>query len=144
MRQADDKLLLRLIAINRGARTLADIEAKSRFLFIADDAIEYDEKAVKKILLKHDGLAVLAVVRQRLAALEELTPESIENVLRSIAEERQAGLGKVAQPLRVAICGTTVSPPIFDSVDLLGMDNTLQRVDMTLAKFAQKDSPLQT
>ena len=144
VRQADDKLLLRLIAINRGARTLADIETKSRFLFIADDAIEYDEKAVKKILLKHDGLAVLAVVRQRLAALEEITSESIENVLRSIAEEKQAGLGKVAQPLRVAICGTTVSPPIFDSVELLGMDNTLQRVDMTLAKFAQKDSLRQT
>jgi len=144
VRQADDKLLLRLIEINRGARTLADIEAKSRFLFIADDAIEYDEKAVRKILLKHDGLAVLAVVRQRFAALEELTPESIENVLRSIAEEKQAGLGKVAQPLRVAICGTTVSPPIFDSVELLGMVSTLQRVDMTLTEFAQKDSTRQT
>jgi glutamyl-tRNA synthetase len=136
---ADDVLLGRLIEVNKGARTLADIERKSRFLFVENDAVEYDDKAVGKVLLKHDGLAVLGLVRDRLAALEEITPESIENVLRSLAEEKQVGLGKVAQPLRVAICGTTVSPPIFDSVELLGMDNTLKRVDITLAKFGQKD-----
>jgi glutamyl-tRNA synthetase len=138
---ADDALLGRLIEVNKGARTLGDIERKSRFLFVENDAVEYDDKAVGKVLLKHDGLAVLGLVRDRLAGLEEITPESIENVLRSLAEEKQVGLGKVAQPLRVAICGATVSPPIFDSVELLGMDNTLKRVDMTLAKFGQKDSP---
>jgi glutamyl-tRNA synthetase len=77
----------------------------------------------------------LAVVGERLASLGELTPESIENTLRSLAEEKGVGLGKVAQPLRVAICGSTVSPPIFDSVELLGMDNTLERVDFALKKF---------
>ncbi len=138
---ADNALLGRLIEVNKGARTLADIERKSRFLFVENDAVEYDDKAVGKVLLKHDGLAVLGLVRDRLAGLEEITPESIENVLRSLAEEKQVGLGKVAQPLRVAICGTTVSPPIFDSVELLGMDNTLKRVDMALAGFGQKDSP---
>ncbi|RKY04452.1 MAG: glutamate--tRNA ligase [Planctomycetota bacterium] len=133
---ADDALLGRLIEINKGARTLGDIERKSRFLFVENDAVEYDDKAVGKVLLKHDGLAVLRLVRERLAGLEEITPESIEKILRSLAEEKQVPLGKVAQPLRVAICGTTVSPPIFDSVELLGMDNTLDRVDITLAKFS--------
>ncbi len=141
VKDADDSLLGRLIEVNKGARTLADIERKSRFLFVENDAVEYDDKAVGKVLLKHDGLGVLRLVRDRLAALEEITPESIENILRSLAEEKQVGLGKVAQPLRVAICGTTVSPPIFDSVELLGMDNTLKRVDITLAEFGQKDSP---
>jgi glutamyl-tRNA synthetase len=133
--KADDELLGRLVRINAGARTLADIEKKCGFLFVGNDAIEYDAKAVKKVLMKHDGVGMLAVVRERLASLGELTPESIENTLRSLAEEKGVGLGKVAQPLRVAICGTTVSPPIFDSVELLGMDNTLERVDFALKKF---------
>jgi len=62
---------------------------------------------------------VLRAVRERLAELDEFTEEKIEHLLRSLAEEKKVGLGKVAQPLRVAICGTTISPPIFDSVDML-------------------------
>ena len=56
-------------------------------------------------------------------------------MMRSLAEEKQVGLGKVAQPLRVAICGTTISPPIFDSVNMLGKEKTLARIDITLKKF---------
>lgn len=133
--RADDSLLERLVKVNAGARTLADIERKSRFIFIGNDEVRYDEKAVKKVLLKHDGLAILRVVGERLTKLDKITPETIENMLRGLAEEKQVGLGKVAQPLRVAICGTTISPPIFDSVDMLGTENTLRRVENTLVKF---------
>ena len=132
---ADDKLLARIIKACEGARTLADIERKSSFLFLANDQIEYDEKAVKKVLLKDDGLAVLQIVRDRLVAMKQFTKENIESMLRSLAEEKQVGLGKVAQPLRVAICGTTVSPPIFDSVQMLGKEKTIARIDITLKKF---------
>jgi glutamyl/glutaminyl-tRNA synthetase len=132
---ADDKLLERIIEINAGARTLAQIEQKSRFIFLGNDQIEYDEKAVKKVLLKDDGLAVLRIVRDKLAAMEQFTEGNIENMLRSLAEEKQVGLGKVAQPLRVAICGTTVSPPIFDSVQMLGKEKAIARIDITLKKF---------
>ena len=129
---ADDETLKRIIEICAGARTLADIERKSRFLFLEDEEIEYDEKAVKKVLLKNDGLAILAIVRDKLAAMGQFTVENIENMLRSLAEEKQVGLGKVAQPLRVAICGTTISMPIFDSVEMLGKENTLNRIDNTV------------
>ena len=132
---ADDKLLSRIVKLCEGARTLAQIETKSRFLFIANEQVEYDEKAVKKVLLKNDGLAILRTVRDKLAAMEQFTEDNIENMLRSLAEEKQVGLGKVAQPLRVAICGTTISLPIFDSVSLLGKENTLARIDNTLKKF---------
>ncbi|UCG49809.1 MAG: glutamate--tRNA ligase [Phycisphaerales bacterium] len=132
---ADDPLLLRVITTCEGARTLADIDRKSRFIFIDDDKIEYDVKAVNKVLLKGDGLAMLAVVRDRLAAMEHFSQEAIEDMLRSLAEEKQVGLGKVAQPLRVAICGTTISLPIFDSVQILGREGTLTRIDNTLKKF---------
>ncbi len=105
---------------------------------MADERIEYDEKAVKKVLLKHDGLAILAIVRDKLAAMEQFTDENIEGMLRSLAEEKQVGLGKVAQPLRVAICGTTISPPIFDSVQMLGKEHTLARIDNTLRTVKAK------
>ncbi|TFG50476.1 MAG: glutamate--tRNA ligase [Candidatus Brocadiia bacterium] len=133
---ADDITLKTLLRINAGARTLADIDKKSRFLFMLNDHVEYDDSAVKKILLKPGALEILAVIRDRLAALDELTEEKIETMLRSLAEEKQVGLGKVAQPLRVSICGTTISPPIFDSVNLLGKDNTLKRIDIAIKKFS--------
>lgn len=134
--KADDETLLRLIKICEGARTLADIEHKCRFLFVADDKIGYDEKAVQKVLLKDNGLAMLRIVRDKLAEMQEFTEQGIEEMLRSLANQHNVGLGKVAQPLRVAITGSTVSPPIFDSVQLLGKQNTLARIDITLKKFA--------
>jgi glutamyl-tRNA synthetase len=136
---AEDELLLKIIKLCEGTRTLVDIERKSRFLFLDNNEIQYDEKAVKKILLKNDGLGVLAIVRDKLAAMEQLTEQGIEDMLRSLAEEKQVGLGKVAQPLRVAICGTTVSLPIFESVQLLGKENTFFRIDATLKKFAAEN-----
>lgn len=136
VKAGDDELLKKLLKANAGARTLADIDVKCRFLFMTNDGIDYDEKAVNKVLLKSDGLGVLAEVRGRLAGLEEVTADSIEQLLRAIAEERSVGLGKVAQPLRVSICGNTISPPIFESVEMLGMDNTLERIDNTLKKFS--------
>ena len=135
---ADDSILERILEINEGARTLAQIEQKSAFLFLKNDQIEYDDKAVKKVLLKNDGLAVLQIVRDRLAAIEPCNKENNENMLRSLAEEKQVGLGKIAQPLRVAICGTTISLPIFDSVEMLGKENTLSRIDNTLKKYETK------
>ncbi len=130
--KADDETLLRIIKLCEGARTLADIDRKSRFLFIDDDKIEYDEKSVNKVLLKSNGLENLAIVRDRLAAMEELSEHAIEQMLRGLAEEKQVGLGKIAQPLRVALCGTTVSLPIFDSVQLLTKERTLARIDQTI------------
>jgi glutamyl/glutaminyl-tRNA synthetase len=138
MISAGDELLLRILKLCEGARTLAQIEQKSRFLFLDDNKIEYDDKAIKKVLLKSDGLAFLSIVRDKLAAMEELSEQAIEDMLRGLAEEKQVGLGKVAQPLRVALCGTTISLPIFDSVQMLGKERTLKRIDNTLKKFVQE------
>ena len=132
---ADDAMLQRILKMNEGARTLQQVEQKTRFAYIADEAFDYDLAAVNKVLLKNDGLAILAEVGRRLAALAELTPESIENMLRQLAEEKQVGLGKVAQPLRVAITGTTISPPIFDAVEMLGITRTLTRIERTQKQF---------
>jgi glutamyl/glutaminyl-tRNA synthetase len=130
--KADDKTLVRIIELCAGARTLADIERKSRFLFLDNDQIKYDKKAVKEVLLKNDGLAILKIVRDKLTAMEPFTVENIEAVLRGLAKEKGVGLGKVAQPLRVALCGGTISLPIFDAAHILGKKKTLERIDNTL------------
>ena len=132
---ADDEMLKKILQLSQGARTLAQIDGKSRFLFLENEQIEYDQKSVKKVLMKNQGLAVLRIVRDQLASMDQLTEENIETMLRSLAEQREVGLGKVAQPLRVALCGSTVSLPIFDSVQMLGLENTLARIDNTLMKF---------
>jgi len=133
---ADDRLLLKLLKVCEGARTLADIERKTRFLFLPDEKIEYDRNAVQKVLIKDGGLAILPIIRDKLAAMDRLSEQTIEDMLRSLATEKNEGLGKIAQPLRVAITGTTISPPIFDSVEMLGKEKTLARIDITLKKFA--------
>jgi glutamyl-tRNA synthetase len=135
VQKADDSLLARIIKLCDGARTFEDIERKSVFVFIGDDQVPFDEKAVQKVLMKDRALEILRQVRDELAALPDLGEQAIEEMLRRLAEARQVGLGKVAQPLRVALCGTTISLPIFDSVNLLGRERTLQRIDLTLERF---------
>jgi len=135
VRKADDELLLRIIKLCEGARTFGDIERKSLFVFIDDDQVEFEEKAVQKVLLKDQALDILQRVREELARMDPFTEQAIEDMLRRLAEERQVGLGKVAQPLRVALCGTTISLPIFDSVSMLGKERTLRRIDLTLERF---------
>jgi len=134
---ADDKLLLRILKASEGARTLAEIEQKSRFLFVDCDKIEYNEKDVEKVLLKNsgEGLAMLGELKKRLLELKTVDEKAIEEMLRGLAEEKKAGLGRVAQPLRLAICGTMVSLPIFESIDMLGIKETIRRIDRTVDKF---------
>lgn len=133
--KADDAMLARILKLCDGARTFEDVDRKSAFIFVADEAIQFDEKAVQKVLMKDRALEILKQVRNELAAMPELTEQAIEEMLRRLAETRQVGLGKVAQPLRVALCGTTISLPIFDSVQMLGRERTLKRIDLTLEKF---------
>ena len=133
--QADDALLAKIIKLCEGARTLEDVERKSAFIFVEDDRVKFEEKAVRKVLLKDRALDMLQKVREELARMDTFSEQNIEEMLRGLAEARQVGLGKVAQPLRVALCGTTISLPIFDSVSLLGKERTLRRIDLTLEKF---------
>ena len=129
----DDELLGRLLEANRGFRTFADIVAKCGVLFGEDDAFDYDAKAVKKALRKNDnaGLAVLGELRPQLADCE-WTPESIERLVTTFCEDRGLSMGKVAQPIRVAVTGTLVSPAIFDTLIFLGQYKTLNRISRCL------------
>ncbi|MDY6912976.1 MAG: glutamate--tRNA ligase, partial [Planctomycetota bacterium] len=129
----DDELLRRLLRINKGFRTFADIPAKCGVLFAADDAFAYDEKAVKKILAKNDGVgyAMLAELRPRLAECD-WTEDTLKALIEGVCAEKDVSMGKVAQPLRVAVTGSTISPPIYDTLLILGREKTLVRIDRCL------------
>jgi len=133
--RGDDGLLRRLIDINHGMRTFADIPAKCGVLFGADDGFAYDPKAVEKVLKNGDsapGLAVLAELRPRLAGCQ-WGVQAIESLLKDYCRTKSLGMGKVAQPLRVAVTGGTISPPIYDTLVILGQAKTLARIDRCLA-----------
>jgi len=130
----DEELLRRLIRVTRGFRTFADIPDKCGVLFADDDAYEYDAKVVGKVLEKNEGAgyAVLAELRQELADCD-WTHEALEALLGDFAERKGLGMGKVAQPVRVAVTGTNISPPIFETLTLLGKPKALARIDRCLA-----------
>ncbi|MGZ6144012.1 MAG: glutamate--tRNA ligase [Myxococcales bacterium] len=94
----------------------------------------YDEKAVAKQLTA-ESKALLLEARDLIGKLFEQGPHAMEQAFRTLAESRGLGLGKVAQPVRVAVTGTTVSPPLFETIALLGRDRTLRRIDAALEKI---------
>jgi glutamyl-tRNA synthetase len=92
-----------------------------------------DEKAWNKVM--QDGAAErLAKAREALAQAEPFTSEAVEHALRAVVDELGAKPKDVFQPVRVAISGSTVSPGIFESVAVLGRDETLARIDEALAR----------
>jgi glutamyl/glutaminyl-tRNA synthetase len=134
----DDALLGRVLELCKGFRTFADVEYKAGALFVSDAAIRLDPKAVKDWLLKGEGLGlrVLRELEPQLAALEPWTAAALDSLIRAYAEGQGLGLGKVAQPLRVAMTGTTVSPQISDTLELIGRARVLARIRAALAATA--------
>lgn len=134
---SDDESLLRtLLAGNKGMRTFEDIVSKCGVLFAGDDAYEFDAKAVAKVLTKNEGagLAVLAQLRAALADCE-FTHDALDKLVTDFCETNGLGMGKVAQPLRVAVTGSTVSPGIFETLMMLGRKKTLKRIDRCLSQL---------
>jgi len=138
IRHADDATLSRMLKVCEGFRTFRDVESKTRFLFISDDAVTYEPNAVKQVLEKSDGAgyAMLEHLLPKFESLGEWTAAALHAVLEGTCQERGTKLGNVAQPVRVAVTGTTISPPIYDSLELLGKPRTLARLRLCLAKRA--------
>ena len=135
---ATDEQLTHILQMNAGYHVLSEVDEKSRFFFIAADALQYDAASIEKVLVKNDrqGAKALTEIRAVLAGVSSWTTHEIEAAVKTYCEQTQLGLGKVAQPLRVAVSGGSVSPPIFDSLALLGKDRTLARIHRCLNAIA--------
>jgi glutamyl-tRNA synthetase len=112
-------------------QTLADFWPLVAFIF---EGPQDDPAAFERTIGADGGVETLQAARAALARAEPFTVETIEVALRGVVEERDVKPGKVFQPVRVAIAGTTVSPGIFESVALLGRDETLARIDRALER----------
>jgi glutamyl-tRNA synthetase len=112
-------------------QTLAEFWPLVSFLF--DGPVE-DPAAFQKVIGRDGGLETLEQARDALSRAEPFTQESVEQALRGVVESRGAKPGAVFQPVRVAIAGTTISPGIFESVALLGREETLSRIDRALER----------
>jgi len=104
---------------------LVEMAAASVYLFQEFDS--YDEKAAKKNFTAGSD-EVLAQLHDQFAALIDWESEALHQVIINLAESLGLGLGKVAQPLRVAVCGSGVSPAIDATIALLGKEKTLARI----------------
>ncbi|MFM1886484.1 MAG: hypothetical protein RL026_1641 [Pseudomonadota bacterium] len=126
----DDGLKLAGVAeaLRERARTLREMATSGLFFF--QDPVP-DEKAVAKHLTG-DARVLLPELRTALAGQQEWTAAALHGLLNGFAAGRGLGLGKVAQPLRVALTGGTVSPPIDVTVALLGRETVLARLDAVL------------
>jgi glutamyl-tRNA synthetase len=131
--ESTDQALLEgvIVAQRERARTMKEMAQNSRFFFTND--VEVDVKAAAKHLAG-DSLVLLASVRERLGGLKVWDTAGIHAVLNDLATQSQTGLGKIAQPVRVAVTGTAVSPPIDATLALLGRERSLARIDAVLGR----------
>jgi glutamyl-tRNA synthetase len=112
------------------AKTLVEMAEISAFFY--RDFDDYEPKAAKKHL-KAAALDPLQQVRDRLAALDDWTGEKLHQVVTDVSEALSLNMGKVAQPLRVAIAGRAASPGIDVTLELVGREACLRRIDKALA-----------
>lgn len=128
--EAERATLLRAMnGLKQRAKTVVELAASARFL-VAARPLPLDAKAAA--LLDGNGRALLADLAALLAETADFTASAIEGAVRQFAEGRGEKLGKAAQPLRAALTGSTVSPPIFEVAEILGRTETMARMEDAL------------
>jgi glutamyl-tRNA synthetase len=116
--------------LNTRSRTLKELAQAARFYYT--DAVEYDPKAARKCL-KPAALAPMQLLVEKLEELADFSEKELENAFKAVMDTTGLKLGKIAQPVRVALTGTTVSPGIFEIIAVLGRQAVLDRLKAALA-----------
>jgi glutamyl-tRNA synthetase len=124
-----------VLALRDRVQTLKEMSARAAIWY--QPLAAYDDAAVAKHLVAA-AEGPLADIRARLAALPEWSAAAVHDALAATGEALGIGLGKIAQPLRVAITGTQVSPSIEHTVYLAGREQALQRIDAALQKISAR------
>jgi glutamyl-tRNA synthetase len=122
--------------LERAARISQEkIQTLADFMPLAGPLLDgpVEDPGAQERWLDESGRSVLGDVRTELAGAESFDEAGVEQALKAVIARRGLKPREVYQPLRVAITGTTISPGIFESVLLLGRDETLRRIDRALA-----------
>ncbi len=109
-------------------RTKLFPEAGEQVVFLFSDIESYDENSWQKVMAKEGVAEILDEALRALSDLEAWTAAGLETALRSMIEKIGVGAGKALQPIRVAVTGSSVSPPLFESLAVLGRDRSLERI----------------
>ncbi|MDT8370620.1 MAG: glutamate--tRNA ligase [Gammaproteobacteria bacterium] len=107
------------------AKTLVEMATNSTYFY--QDVTSYDEKSARKNLTI-ESIDVLQDMSERLAAISEWKAELIHAEIKTCSEVRELGMGKIAQPIRVAITGNTISPPLDLTLELFGSERTISAI----------------
>ena len=131
-----DRVRLDAIAPHVQERTKLLTEAADQVRFLLVDEVVFDETSWRKVMTKPEVADVLDPAIGRLGALDLWDVPSIEETLRAMIADLEIGAGKGFQPIRVAISGSTVSPPLFESLEALGREASLDRLNRARAEVA--------
>jgi glutamyl-tRNA synthetase len=121
------------------SKTLVEMAENARFYFIEN--VIYDPSAAKKFL-KPDVVVLMKDIRDRIGGMTSFTQRDLEKVFLDFIEEKAIKLGRIAQPLRVALTGTSMSPGLFEVMEVLGKAKVLLRIDKALLHMARKNHSL--
>jgi glutamyl-tRNA synthetase len=131
---ADDKWLEMMVkTLRERAKTLVELVDMGQYFF--GDAVALDEKAAKKFLTPA-AAAPLSELITELSAVEEFTQPNIELAFNRALQKCGLKMGELAQPVRVALTGSTVSPGIHEVIEVLGKKRTLERLKHARAALA--------
>jgi glutamyl-tRNA synthetase len=117
-------------------RTLSDIEEENAFFFV--EPIEYQPEAVEQHLRAEGVADFLLALRDRLKAVEPFDTAAVEQATRDLIAQRGQPAKALIHPIRVAVTGRAVSPPLFDTLSILGKDTVLRRLEHAATQLARK------
>ncbi|MDD5435014.1 MAG: glutamate--tRNA ligase family protein, partial [Nitrospira sp.] len=120
-------------SLRERCRTLVEMANAARYFFLED--VETDPEAAKKFLVQGNQ-DVLEQVLKGVESLPDFSHESIDGLFKSIMEHKGIKMGQVAQPVRVALTGRTVSPGIFEVMDILGRKKVTHRLRNAISRLA--------
>lgn len=132
-REPDERLRAACEIVQEKAQTLAEVWPLIRFFF---GPPAEDERAWRKTM-KGDALALLVASREALAGTDGFDSEAVEAALEPLPARLDVKAGRLYQPIRVAISGSAVSPGIFESLSLLGREESLARIDAAIARLSR-------
>ncbi|NNK84641.1 MAG: glutamate--tRNA ligase, partial [Desulfobacterales bacterium] len=119
------------------SKTLTDMADDAGFYFT--DSISYDEKAANKFF-KPNSLEPLVFLAEQLEALDEFNETDLENAFKAVMDKTGLKLGKIAQPVRLALTGRTASPGIFEIIEIIGKDRVLSRLKDAIKFVKDRES----
>ena len=129
-----DERLIKIVNILRErAKTLVELANSSDYFLV--DEVKYEEAARKKFLT-NEALPIFEALIERLSSLDKFTVPELQKIFGEITEKRGLKLVQIAQPVRVALTGGTVSPGIFEVMEILGKEKVIERLERAIREIS--------